>query len=137
MLVTLALVIFSASILILFSQEFIRTFKKILAIKGAKLLLPLALGSWLVISFDYLFLWAIFYISEILIDVVRFLARLLPFEQFALPIVQIILLTVISVVPVFLLDIYLLKKTYKHYAYPYLTSTLVWIIIALILIVVI
>ncbi|MBL7479462.1 hypothetical protein [Legionella bononiensis] len=130
MLLTLALVIFAAAIMILFAQEFIRTFKKIFAIKGAKLFLPLLLGSWLVLNFDYLCLWGFYYYQEILNAIVVFLAGLIPIQSIARPLVLIIVLTLISVVPVVLLDLYLVKKTYKHYEYPYLTSTLIWIITA-------
>ncbi|WP_298623187.1 hypothetical protein [uncultured Legionella sp.] len=137
MLLTLAVVVFSAAIMILFSQEFIRTFKKIFAIKGAKLFLPLFIGSWLVISFEDLCLWGIYYYRELLNAVILFVTQIIPFQQGAYSIVFIILLTVISVVPVFLFDMYLVKKTYKHYEYPYLTSTLIWLISALILLVVI
>ena len=136
MLLTLALVIFAAAIMILFSQEFIRTFKKIFAIKGAKLLLPLFIGSWLVLNFDYLCLWGFYYYQEILNAIAVFFAGLIPIQSIARPLVLIIILTLISVVPVVLLDLYLVKKTFKHYEYPYLTSTLIWIITATMFIVV-
>ncbi|KTD43713.1 hypothetical protein [Legionella quateirensis] len=137
MLLTLALVVFAAAIMTLFAQEFIRTFKKIFAIKGAKLVLPLLLGSWLVLNFDYLCLWGFYYYQEILNAVVVFLAGLIPFQSIARPIVLILILTLISVAPVVLLDLYLVKKTFKHYEYPYLTSTLIWIVTAVMFIVVI
>jgi hypothetical protein len=130
MYLTLALVVFFAAILVLFSQEFIGIFKKIFAIKGAKLFLPLIIGSWLVIDFEDIFLWGIYYFRETLNAIVLFLSQIIPFQG-AYSIVLIIVLAIISVVPVFLLDMYLVKKTYKHYEYPYITSTLIWIITAL------
>lgn len=130
MYLTLALVVFSAAILVLFSQEFIGIFKKIFAIKGAKLFLPLLIGSWLVVDFEDIFLWGLYYFREIVNAIVLFLSQIIPFQG-AYSIVLIILLTIISVVPVFLFDMYLIKKTYKHYEYPYITSTLIWIITAL------
>ncbi|KTD31713.1 hypothetical protein Lmor_2589 [Legionella moravica] len=130
MLLTLALVVFAGAIMILFSQEFIRTFKKIFAIKGAKLFLPLIIGSWLVLNFDYLCLWGIYYYREVLNSIVDFLAGFIPFPSIGRPVVLIIVLTAISVVPVVLLDVYLVKKTFKRYEYPYLTSTLIWIVTA-------
>lgn len=129
MLVTLALLVFSGAILILFSQEFIRIFKKIFAIKGAKLFLPLFIASWLALRFDNLFLLGIDYYRDVLNSVVLYLSQFIPFRG-ASSLVFIILLTVISVAPVFLLNIHIKKKTFKSYEYPYLTSTILWIISA-------
>lgn len=135
MLLTLALVIFSAAILILFSQEFIRIFKKIFAIKGAKLVLPLFIGSLLAVNFEELFLLVIYYFRGTLNAIVVFITQIIPFEKGAYSIVLIMILTLISVAPVFLFDMYTVKKTYKHYEYPYLTSTLIWIVSALVFVV--
>lgn len=136
MLLTLALVIFSAAIMVLFSQEFIRTFKKIFAIKGAKLFLPLFMGSWLAVNSEDFFVFIVYYIRAILNSIVVFFTQIIPFNKGAYSSVLIIILTLISVVPVVLLDMYLVKKTYKHYEYPYLTSTLIWIISALVFVVI-
>ncbi|HAT9660178.1 TPA: hypothetical protein JBD28_08950, partial [Legionella pneumophila subsp. pneumophila] len=105
MLLTLALVILFATIMVFFSQEFIRTFKKILAIKGAKLLVPLGIASWLIYNFDYLFIWVIYYIREVLQAVLAFLTRIMPFKPYSTSIALIILLTTVSVGPVLLLDL--------------------------------
>ncbi|CZJ12734.1 hypothetical protein SCZ71_09165 [Legionella pneumophila serogroup 1] len=136
MLLTLALVILFATIMVFFSQEFIRTFKKILAIKGAKLLVPLGIASWLIYNFDYLFIWVIYYIREVLQAVLAFLTRIMPFKPYSTSIALIILLTTVSVGPVLLLDLIYRKRTYKGYDYPYLTSTLILIFCTLILLVV-
>lgn len=136
MYLTLALVVFFAAILVLFSQEFIRLFKRIFAVKGAKLLLPLAFASWFVYTFDYWGLWGIYYYREFLQTLVAFLMDLMPFHVGANAIATIILLTFISVAPVFLIKFILWKKHYKHYQYPYLTSTLIWLISAVLLLVV-
>ncbi|HAT1658016.1 TPA: hypothetical protein RG395_000730 [Legionella pneumophila] len=136
MLLTLALVILFATIMVFFSQEFIRAFKKIFAIRGAKLLIPLGLASWLIYNFDYLFIWAIYYIREVLHAVLSFLTRVMPFKQYSTAIALIILLTTVSVGPVLLLDLINRKRTYKGYAYPYLTSTLILIFCTVILLVV-
>jgi len=61
MLFTLAAVVFFAAIVTFFSQEFIGIFKKIFAIKGAKLILPLLLASWCIINVNYLVLWVVYY----------------------------------------------------------------------------
>ncbi|HAU1962493.1 TPA: hypothetical protein F8R58_15485, partial [Legionella pneumophila] len=109
---------------------------KIFAIRGAKLLIPLGLASWLIYNFDYLFIWAIYYIREVLHAVLSFLTRVMPFKQYSTAIALIILLTTVSVGPVLLLDLINRKRTYKGYAYPYLTSTLILIFCTVILLVV-
>lgn len=137
MLITLALVVLFAAIMVFFSQEFIRTFKKIFAIKGAKLVLPLAAASWLVYNFDYWCLWVLYYIREVLNYLISLLSHIMPFHQYARSLSMIVLLTILSVVPVLVIDVIHRRRTYKPFAYPYLTSTLIWIVSTLLLIVVI
>lgn len=135
MLVTLAAVIFFASIFVFFSQEFIRTFKKIFAIKAVALFLPLLIASWLIFTFVHLFLWTAYYYREMLQAVLTFLVYLMPFHQQAKSLAMIILLTVISVLPVILIDLFVRQRTYQPYKYPYLTSTIIWIVNAELLLV--
>ena len=134
MLFTLAAVVFCAAIFVFFSQEFIRTFKKIFAIKGAILILPLAAASWIIFNFDNWVFLGIYYCRDVLHAIVTFLTRIIPLGQASSYVASILLLTVISVGPIFLLDWYFLKKTYKPYPHPYLTSTLIWLVSAFILI---
>lgn len=136
MLLTLALVILLGSIFVFFSQEFIRMFKKVFAIKGAKLFLPLFLASWLVYTFNYWALWGIYYYREMLHDAESFLVKIMPFQLGAQSAALVILFTVISVVPVFVIDVISRRKTYKAYKYPYVTSTILWIISIVLLIVI-
>lgn len=135
MLLTLALVVFLSAIMVLFSQEFIRIFKGIFAIRGAKLILPLAFASWLVCLFDYPLLWAVYYYREFLAAAANALAYFIPFKTAALPVAKIILITSLAVIPVFLLDWIVRQKTYGAYRYVYLTSTLIWIISAFVMLV--
>ncbi|MGL6030198.1 MAG: hypothetical protein ACRC0M_10545, partial [Legionella sp.] len=128
MLLTLAIVVFFASIFVFFSQEFIKTGKKIFSIKGAPLILPLAIASWLLYQFSSWILWGLYYYGEVLIKLRKMLIMVIPFQQLGYPLATIIVLTVISVLPVVLLDIYLKHKTYKGYKYPYTTSSIIWII---------
>lgn len=132
----LALVILLGSIIVLFSEEFIKSFKKLWAIKGAKLLLPLFAASWFIYTFDFLFVWVIFYLIEFLHDTLAFLIRLMPFEQGAKSVALVILLTFFSVVPVLIIDFFIRRKNYKGYPYPYITSSLIWIFCVALLILV-
>lgn len=131
MLYTLAFIVMLSAIVLFFSQEFIRVFKRIFEIPGAKLLLPLAVVSWLISEFHDEFLVCVLYAQKSLLDILAFLTQLLPFQLGASSVVLILFLTLITVVPVFVLHVYLLKKNYQGYQYPYLTSTLIWLATAL------
>ncbi|HCJ1109635.1 TPA: hypothetical protein NQN63_000236 [Legionella pneumophila] len=132
----LALVVLLGAIIVLFSEEFIKSFKKLWAIKGAKLLLPLFTASWFIYTFDFLFLWVIFYLSEFLHYTLAFLIKLMPFQQGAESVVLVILLTFFSVVPVLIIDFFTRKKNYKGYQYPYIISTIIWIFCVVLLIII-
>ncbi len=133
MLLTLALVVLLASITVFFSQEFIGAFKKLFAIKGVPLFLPLIAASWLIFTFDYWALWGAYYYREMLETMLNFLLRIMPFQKFATPVSLIILLTVISILPVILLDLYCKRKTYRGYPYPNVTSLIILIVTSILL----
>ena len=131
MLLTLALVIFAAAIITLFSQEFIGLFKKIISIKGAELILPLAAASFVVYKFDFWFVWVLHYYRVILSHMVLYIAWIFPSYTFFTYIAIIAVLTILSVAPVILLDWIFRKRAFKPYPYPYLTSSLIWLISAM------
>jgi hypothetical protein len=135
MLLTLTLVVLVGSIVVFFSEEFIKSFKKLFKIKGATLFLPLFVASWLVYSFDFWFLWTIFYLREIVYQVLIFLEWIMPFQRGAESVSIVILLTTLSVVPVIIIDVIMRKKTYWGYKYPYITSGIIWIFCVFLLIV--
>ena len=64
----------------------------------------------------------------------RLLMQYMPFANHATSVALVVLLTTISVVPVLLLTWIYSKRRYKQYPYPYLTSTFIWVICTLILI---
>lgn len=127
MLLTLALVILVGSIFVFFADEFKRTFKRLFAIKGAKLFLPLVAASWLIYTFDDWFLWAVYYYLEVLQNTQSFFKDMMPAHAGLESLVLILLLTVISVAPVVLMDVISRRKTYLAYRYPYITSGIIWI----------
>ncbi|MFI4963633.1 MAG: hypothetical protein ACHP6H_07245 [Legionellales bacterium] len=135
MLFTLAMVVFFASIMVFFSQEFIRLFKRVMSVPGATLVLPLALVSWVVYAFDYWLLWGVFYYRECLQYIYRFLIRMLPFPQYAPSVALVLLMTLISVLPIYLLNWYSRKQTYHPYKYPYVTSSIIWTVTAILIII--
>jgi hypothetical protein len=136
MLVTLALLVFLSSIVVFFSEEFIRLFKKFFAIKGTKLLFPLFALSWLIYSFDFWVMWGIFYVREKLYDALNYLVHIMPFRQGAMPVALVLMLTVLSVAPVFILDVHSRRRNYKGHQYPYITSGIIWILCVALLIII-
>jgi hypothetical protein len=128
MLLTLTLVVFLATIATLFSQEFISLFKKIISIKGAELFLPLAAASWLIINFDFWFTWVLHYYRAFLNHLVKAVAWIMPSYPIFIYFSFIIVLTLISILPVLALDWIFRKKLFYPYPHPYLTSTLIWLI---------
>lgn len=132
--VTLVIVVSIAALLCFFSQEFMRFIKKIFAIKGVPLVLPLALASWFVFTYDYLALWALLYVRDVLDHMNQLLIRVLPEKQYTADIILIVLLTAFSIVPVLILNFFSYRNTHKPYSHPYLLSTLLWIIGAALLV---
>lgn len=134
MFLTLALVVLGAAIAVFFSQEFYGMFKKLFAIKGVNLFLPLFIATWLVYSFDYSTLWVVYYYRELLEGIVELLVNIMPFQEFAEPIALVIVLFTISMLPVFLIDLFVRKRTFQQgYQYPYLTSMFLFIVSAILL----
>lgn len=134
MLLTLALVVLFASIAVFFAQEFIRAIKKVFAIKGVPLFLPLFAASWLIYTFDYWALWIVYYYREMLQIGLSFLIYIIPLQPaIAEPIALVILLTAISVLPVFLIDYIVHRKTFLRYKYPNVTSAIILIVSAILL----
>lgn len=133
MYLTLALVVLFASIAVFFSQEFISVFKKLFAIKGVPLFLPLLVASWLIIAFNYWSLWIVYYYNEMLQIILTFMMHVIPFEKGAGSVALVILLTVISVLPVYLIDLLVRRQTYKPYKYLNITSAIIWLVSAILL----
>ncbi|MFT4058313.1 MAG: hypothetical protein QM652_02060 [Legionella sp.] len=133
MLFTLTLVIIFASIVVFFSQEFGKAFKKFFAIKGVALFLPLLIGSWFIYAFDYWILWGVYYYRELLQVALHYIGNFMPFTLYAEEVALVILLWCVSVLPVIVIVHYVRRKSYKGYQYPNITSLIIFIISALLL----
>jgi hypothetical protein len=130
-LITLTLVVLATSIIVFFSQEFTQVFKKIFAIPGAKLFIPIVFASWLVFQYKYWIVWGLKYYRDVLREVLITLSQALSLNEILTKVLVIILLTCVSIIPVVVLEFYLHRKTYKSYPYPYLTSTVLWLVSAI------
>ena len=125
---TLFVITCCASIICLFSQEFTRLFKKIFAVKGMKLILPLALASIFVYGYDYLVLEFLFYIRDKLNNMVVFLNANLPQYKYTSDFILVFILTAVTLAPVGILHYLSYRKNHTPFVHPYLLSTLIWII---------
>lgn len=130
MLVTVALLVFLTAIVVFFTDEFIRMFNKLFAIREVKLFFPLLIASYLVYNYEYFALWMSYYCRQVLGDMLTFLVGIMPVFDASRSIAVVIILTLTSVLPVLIMDIFLHKKKLKGYEYPYLTSTIILIICA-------
>ena len=133
MLFTLTLVILLGAITVFFSQEFLGVIKKIFAVKGVKLFLPLLVASWFVFSYGDWVIFVLTYYRETLVKVLTFIVAIIPFPQIAEHVAIVIVLTLVSVLPVYLIDLFMRKRSYKSYNYPQTTSLLIFIVSTFIL----
>lgn len=134
MLYTLAFVVVISAFVMLFSKEIIDLVKKILAIRGMKLVMPLLLVTGLIIKIEPYILIALLYIQESLLVVVKALAGSMHMGVGGFILADVLLLLSLSVLPVLALEYWKQKTTMYPYKYPYFTSTLIWIFISILLV---
>ena len=136
MMLTIALLVFATSIAAFFAQEFGRLFKKIFAIPGVKLLVPLALASWLISAFESWGYWLLIRMKAGLHHTEDFIAAFLPFEMIRISIVRIIFLVLFANVPIWVS--WYFEKRRGHYE-PKFSSFcigyMLWILASILLIV--
>lgn len=75
------LVLLSCTILVFFSQEFAASFKKLFALPGVRLLLPLIVVTALIVYYDAWALWTLLKAKETLRNFAVFLAKMVPFQN--------------------------------------------------------
>ncbi len=102
MLFTLAVTVFFGAILVFFSQEFVRLFKKIFSIPGVKLLLPLALASWLIEAYEDWGRWLLLRFQAASHQALHQLATLVPFEAGVISFMRIVYLFLLAGLPLWI-----------------------------------
>ncbi|MBA2650036.1 MAG: hypothetical protein H0U75_10680 [Legionella sp.] len=132
---SLAFAILLIAAIVLFSNEIKKTLKAIFEYKIAMILLPLILATYLIYSFDYWLLWALYYYLEFLEKCIDIIAVLIPFKSLSYLISAIIVLTLFAVLPVMVVNFIVNKRSYLPFQYPYLVSTVIWIVTAMVLVV--
>ncbi len=134
MIVTIALIVFLASIAAFFAQEFGRMFKKLFAIPGMKLLLPLVLASWLIIVYEEWGLWLLLRVQGALHSLIHRLHALVPFENGSLPFAKVIYLFLMASLPVWCFELAALRRGRRKRQPPtYWIGLILWIIAAILL----
>lgn len=127
----LILVVVLGTTVVLFSEEIIEMFKKIFAIPGLLLFIPLIMATFLFIYGELPILAVLLAIQKFLVKLISTIANSLPFGIFSTYIVSIFVIVILTCLPVFLLDLWLKKKKRNGFAYHYLTSTIIWIAICI------
>ncbi len=135
MLVTIALVVLCSSIVVFFSEEFISLFKKMLAIPGVKLLLPLVIASLFVEMYESWGLWVLARCQAALHQVIYLLSRLVPFETGSVSLMRIVYLFIIASLPVwcFLLKSRLQGRRYPVHPFTYHLGLVLWVMAVILL----
>lgn len=134
MIVTIALIVFLASIAAFFAQEFGRMFKKLFAIPGTKLLLPLLLASWLIVVYEEWGRWLLLRLQVALHSLVHRLHILVPFEKGSLPFAKVMYLFLIATLPIWFSELAALRKGRRKRQPPtYWVGIVLWIIAAILL----
>nr|HAT8712897.1 hypothetical protein [Legionella jordanis] len=132
MLLTIALVVLGCAIVVMFSAEFARGFKKLFNISGMKLLLPLIFASALVVYYEYWISWGLLITKWLLHQAAAYLSKLFPFMQ-GIGVAEVLLLWMLSTVPVLALDFWMKKQTFEPFRYPFITSLIIWLLAAILL----
>jgi hypothetical protein len=110
---TLAFLVLFGSIIIFFSQEFIHLYKKILALSGMIILLPLLIASIVIMVEMPIFEWVLYYYQRTLFFVINKLANWLPFSLvYSQSLIALIVIWILSSVPAICMDYFHRKKFY-------------------------
>ncbi len=134
MLFTLAAVVLIASIGVFFSQEFVRLFKKITAIPGVKLLLPLLIASLIIETYELWWQWILKHCHLALHILVYKVTVLLPFETGAILLMRIVFLFIFASAPVWYFRLRY-KNNLRLYPkkFAYCLGLTLWIVAAILL----
>ncbi|KTD50177.1 hypothetical protein Lqui_1502 [Legionella quinlivanii] len=127
MLLTLALVVFCSAIIVFFAEEFGGVAKKIFAIPGVKLILPLLIASSIVALYEDWIVWILLINKYAFHSAMSSIASLFPFEQFAAETVQILFLLILTLVPPFIFITLRKRKTILPFPYTWLICLLLWL----------
>ncbi|KTC86035.1 MULTISPECIES: hypothetical protein [Legionella] len=130
---TIALVVLASSIVVFFAKEFSDFFKKVFAIPGMTLILPLLLVTALIVNFENWVYLGLAHIQTFLLSLSTKLASWMPFRLGANYVANILVLMGFSFLPVLGLQYWVKRKSYHSFPYTGLTITVLWLFFAVLL----
>lgn len=98
----LAIIVFAASIAVFFADEWVRLFKRIVAIPGVRLIVPLLCFSWLIETYQAWGHWLLIRMQATLYSFESILVGLFPFKIGTIHLIRIFYLTSLACLPVIL-----------------------------------
>lgn len=125
--VALACAIAFIAIIALFSQELSRFGKKIFAIKGAIVIVPLFLMSFITYYLQYEVIEILYFIHKKLYLIYDMLFYIAPKQFYPMQLALIGTISIISIGPSILLNYLSYRRTHKPYSHRYFVSTLLWL----------
>lgn len=133
MLPTLALLVFFSAITVFFSREFGALFKKLFAITGVPLFLPLIMASFLVVLYEPWIFIALIAIKQSLNGIIEQACGLVSYPAEANRLFTIIVLASLTLLPVEALNRWSVRKTWQPFQYAFITSIVIWLFLAILL----
>lgn len=124
---TLALVVAFSAIILFFAKEFGDLFKKIFAIPGAKLFLPLIGVTFLIVLYEPWIYFALIYVKQVLHDFIYFMLRLLPFRTGGISLISVALFMILALIPAFAMNAWCIHKTNLPFSHGKFLSAMLWL----------
>lgn len=117
-----------------FSDEFIELVKKLFAIPGVKLIVPLAFASWAVEYFEDWLIWMLLWSKEGIHWVLHRFAVHLPFNAGSISFIHSLCLFLVASLPLLLVyKIERRQQIYDPWPYTYLVVLMIWLTVAILL----
>lgn len=130
MLVTMTLIILSAATLVFFAEEFASAVKRLFAIPGVKLLLPLILVSYL-LSGEPEVLSLLRALRDFFDLLSQGMASFLPEYSILRMACQVLALWLLTSLPVWIADAWTWRKTFKPFPYKGIFEAMLWLLWAI------
>jgi len=109
---SLTLMIFFSSLVLYFSKEIARILNFFGVIPGVKLVIPLAIVSWIILGYEFWVNWLLSRLQAILDNLLNTLASFLPYEKVAILLLRILFLYSIANLPLWIYKLHARKKAH-------------------------
>lgn len=135
MILELASVVLVSSILVFFSEEWGNLLKKLFAIRGMKLFIPLIIANCVLIVYQPWVSIVLIGIQHILHQLQQAISNLIPWQMGAQQMAGILILFLLTLIPVWILNYWFKRRSYLGFRRRRLTLLLIWLFCAIVLIV--